>query len=221
MKESPDKTVHFQVVDIFDHGDKLRDILVTQTHRKLGKLDVNIIVSNPPYISHEAFKTETTRSVRNWEPKLALVPEKRPILEVFSHPPSKLYRPVEAIEAADIFYQRLLILHSDVFKSQILVMEVGDDAQALRVARRALAYCHSRTAKTRNHVEIWRDSPDTEEFEELEIDDQKIPVRGSGNYRAVVLLKYGRSAPAGETREVEPGILRHRERQKMNMEVIY
>lgn len=189
VKESPDKHVRFAVVDIFDDGDKLQDILINQSHRKLSNPNVNIIVSNPPYISQEAFRTETTRSVRNWEPKLALVPEKRHPLATFERPPSESLKAVEATEAADIFYQRLLILHSDVFESQVLVMEVGDEAQAVRVAKMALSYCNGPTTRKRNHVEIWRDSPDTEELGELEIGAGKISVRGSGGYRAVVLFK--------------------------------
>jgi methylase of polypeptide subunit release factors len=210
VKESADKRVRFEVVDIFDDGDKLQEILLKQSHRNLKKADVNIIIANPPYISQEAFETETTRSVRNWEPKLALVPEKRPISDVFEHPPSEVLKAVETTDAADIFYQRLLVLHSDVFKSQVLLMEIGDDAQALRVAKTALAYCHSRTTRKRNHVEVWRDSPDTGEYEELQIGEHMVPVRGSGAIRAVVLLKYRRSTPAGQISKLRPAASKRR-----------
>ncbi|CAZ82465.1 unnamed protein product [Tuber melanosporum] len=41
-----------------------------------GKLQgVDIVISNPPYISKESFNRSTGRSVRNYEPKLALVPK--------------------------------------------------------------------------------------------------------------------------------------------------
>lgn len=38
----------------------------------------DILISNPPYISPSAYWKTTTRAVRKFEPKLALVPPRRP-----------------------------------------------------------------------------------------------------------------------------------------------
>jgi methylase of polypeptide subunit release factors len=179
VKENPQKPVSFEVVNIFDHETKLLDILAKQSHRRLENAKVDIIVSNPPYISQESFRTETTRSVRNWEPKLALVPENL-------HPETMAM----GCAAADIFYQRLLYLYS-LFRARILLMEVGDEAQAVRVAQMALSSSRiRRTTKGRDVVEIWRDSPDTGKLGELKIGGDKVSVRGSGGLRAVVLFKF-------------------------------
>ena len=138
----------------------------------------DVVISNPPYISREAFRKETTRSVRNWEPKLALVPHKHPAKGLST-----------GVDPADIFYHRLLELHSQTFKSSVLLMEVGDKEQALRVVKMAIKFIG-----TSNHIEIWADNPGTDVLEDIYIDELKIPVRGTGAFRAVSLLKY--SAPA-------------------------
>ena len=182
VKLSCDNHLRFDVVDIFDLDYKLLRLLIKLSNQKTNDVKVDIIISNPPYISQEAFKRETTRSVRNWEPRLALVPAKLP--------PSQLSM---GIDGADIFYQRLLVLHSDVFRSQLLVMEVGDEAQAIRVARMALGHCNSlniRNARERNCVEIWKDSPETDELQELQVGGDMVLVKGTGNFRAVVSYKH-------------------------------
>jgi len=43
----------------------------------LEREGVDVVVANPPYISPRGYERETARSVRLWEPKLALVPEGR------------------------------------------------------------------------------------------------------------------------------------------------
>ncbi len=131
--------VQFGVGDIFE-----RDVM----RPSLGAFDV--IISNPPYISQRQHQTETTRSVRNFEPIEALVP-----------PPNSWYakrvenRRMEEVDAEDLFYHRLLKLHSD-YVSRVLLMEVGDAAQAVRVAEMALNLPFMKSA---NRVEIWRDDP--------------------------------------------------------------
>lgn len=173
-----DKDVHFSIVDVLDQGLPLSDMIKTESHPELVGRDVDIIISNPPYISSRAFKVETTRSVRNWEPKLALVPEKRSYMGHF-HSRKSLKR----LQGRDIFYRRLLSLHSHLFKSKILIMEVGDKAQAVRVVQMAFQL----TGK-QNRIEIWKDFPSTESTEMLKV-VHWITVRGNGNYRAVVLYR--------------------------------
>ena len=93
----------------------VHDILMRGLPRCFGHFD--IIISNPPYISHEAFKTETTRSVRNWEPKIALVPFARQI--------DWLENRLKSVNESDIFYYQLLRIYN-WNRSKVLLMEVGD-----------------------------------------------------------------------------------------------
>ncbi|KAE9965694.1 hypothetical protein EG328_009475 [Venturia inaequalis] len=83
----------------------------------------DLLICNPPYISPNHFYTTTSRSVRNFEPKLALVP-----------PPSESGLTDE--QQGDLFYPRLLHI-ADKLKSKILLMEVADLSQAERVAAMA------------------------------------------------------------------------------------
>lgn len=131
------------------------DIFSQDLAMSLHDYTVDIIISNPPYISTQGLYDGTTeRSVRLYEPKLALVPAAHLACEPFRQ---------------DIFYARLLELYislchsgschvdlkdkrheerrvarvdttdEDTFQaestpvSKILVMEVGGDAQAQRV----------------------------------------------------------------------------------------
>lgn len=143
----------------------------------------DVIVSNPPYISEDGFIKETTRSVRNWEPRLALVPDVSRLDTICSN---NVADSIAHVKPEDMFYHRLLNLHS-ILNSKILVMEVGDEAQARRVVQLAMR-CPDR-------IEIWRDWPDQHESENGEvnymlINDYKVVVNGTGMVRAVVLLSH-------------------------------
>ncbi len=171
LKTNPAPQVQFLVSDIF----------LTEFPHCFGHFD--IIISNPPYISREAFKTETTRSVRNWEPKLALVPSPKQTVE--------LNYKLTNINEADVFYHQLLHIHT-WNKSKVLVMEVGDAAQAARVVQMVLENPH---AVGTNRIEIWRDWPDQDvqsgEVQSLRINGRQIPIKGAGKMRAVVLFRTG------------------------------
>jgi len=173
----------------FNTGDIFSSALVDQKDSH----QFDIMISNPPYISHHGYNEETSRSVRNWEPKLALVPESSVSL-------------LQAGMNEDIFYHRLLVLYRK-FRSKVLVMEVGDASQAARVATMAAK------DKGSNKIEIWRDWPEQDSYlserEELVIDRQHILFRGRGNARAVVLFSCDNSAP-----ESQPGPL---ERVELSM----
>ncbi|KAI1746518.1 S-adenosyl-L-methionine-dependent methyltransferase [Xylaria castorea] len=169
---------------------------------------IDILVSNPPYISQRGFDTDTGRGVRNHEPKLALVPSS-------SRPPS----PTMTCAPEDVFYARLLEI-ADALRPRTVAFEVGDMAQAIRVVEMAIARrCRRRhhlnpededddnnnnsqgdqdglavvgSATTRWDVlEIWRDWPDCLPSEAEEdtvlVCGREVPVRGNGHGRVVFL----------------------------------
>ncbi|KAL7625381.1 hypothetical protein AAE478_004598 [Parahypoxylon ruwenzoriense] len=136
---------------------------------------VDILVSNPPYISAAGFARDTERSVRNYEPRLALVPSARP-------------PPLDDCEPEDVFYARLLEVAA-ALRPEYAVFEVGDLAQACRVVRMAR---RGRFA-SEGEIEIWRDWPDMrpseDEAESVEFGGVGVPVRGSGHGRAVFIRR--------------------------------
>ncbi|CAD6440063.1 dd711cae-354d-4166-99ad-56293c21615f [Sclerotinia trifoliorum] len=172
LKSSAQQSISFEYADVL--GEKQR--ILDRCQRVC-----DVIISNPPYISEDGFKKETTRSVRNWEPRLALVPNVSKLDTEFSDDDSENIYPMKT---EDIFYHRLLHFHS-LLKSKILVMEVGDEAQARRVIKMAMG--------SSDRIEIWRDWPDqhesgNEKADYMLVGDHKVAVRGSGMVRAVVLL---------------------------------
>jgi methylase of polypeptide subunit release factors len=124
----------------------------------------DIIISNPPYISPNQFSDTTARSVRNFEPKLALVPE--PETDNLSDD-----------EHGDLFYPRLLHIAHEL-DTKVLLMEVGDLSQAKRVATLA------KSAGWWDGIEIWCDEPDAADEYDNVLGD--MPVRGTGNGRSVI-----------------------------------
>ncbi|KAL5117085.1 hypothetical protein ACEQ8H_005044 [Pleosporales sp. CAS-2024a] len=98
----------------------------------------DLLIANPPYISPSGYWKSTTRSVRAFEPKLALVPPHTP-----GHSDT---------EQADLFYPRLLDIARHV-EAKVVLLEVADLEQARRVARRA------QELGVFDGIEIWRDDP--------------------------------------------------------------
>ena len=98
----------------------------------------DVLISNPPYISPSAYWKTTTRSVRGFEPKLALVPTSKTQLD--------------DIQQGDMFYPRLLTIARDV-QAKVVLLEIADLEQAVRVAQFA------RSLDTFEGIEIWRDCP--------------------------------------------------------------
>ncbi|KAL1795683.1 hypothetical protein ACET3X_005907 [Alternaria dauci] len=137
----------------------------------------DILISNPPYISPSAFWKTTTRSVRGFEPKLALVPPRR--------------AKQTDTEQGDAFYPRLLEIARDV-EAKVVLLEVADLEQALRVAQ------HARSLDIFDGVEIWREQPDASGDAAT---DQGFAVVGQGNARSVLCWRgrgtnwLGKSAP--------------------------
>ncbi|KAH7073834.1 S-adenosyl-L-methionine-dependent methyltransferase [Paraphoma chrysanthemicola] len=123
----------------------------------------DILISNPPYISPSEYWKTTTRSVRGYEPKLALVP-----------PP---HANQDDIQQGDMFYPRLLKIARDV-QAKIVLLEIADMPQALRVAQRALEL------GIFDGIEIWREDPSAHPSAVTEQNDFR--VRGDGNARSVI-----------------------------------
>lgn len=139
----------------------------------------DILISNPPYISPHAFSTTTERSVRLFEPILALVP---------SSPRRQI---LTDTQQGDLFYPHLLSLAQSLGPS-VFMFEVADLAQAVRVAE----FADTEGSWTR--LEIWRDRPDnavscTDPSGNEEADGscirlsngRRISVRGTGCGRSV------------------------------------
>jgi methylase of polypeptide subunit release factors len=131
-----------------------------------GRDDFDILIANPPYISPQEFQRTTSRSVRMFEPPLALVPSSLPTMS--------------DVEIGDRFYPRLLELALQV-GVKIVLFEVADMAQAQRVA--------SLMTKQGiwDEIEIWRDEPGEGSLldENARLGDTDVKVRGSGNGRSV------------------------------------
>lgn len=136
----------------------------------------DILISNPPYISPSAYRKTTTRSVRGYEPKLALVP-----------PPSPQF---DDTQQGDMFYPRLLKIADEV-EAKVVLLEVADLDQALRVAKLA------QNLDTFDGVEIWRDEPNALSGQAT-IEDG-VPVQGQGNARSVVCWRGAGSLWLGKT----------------------
>lgn len=123
----------------------------------------DIVISNPPYISPWDYWKTTTRSVRGYEPRIALVP------------PSEDGQ--SNTEQGDLFYQRLFKIARDV-EAKIVLLEVADLDQAQRVAQRAV------DLDIFDGVEIWRESPNA--ITDPSSESSKFPVVGQGNGRSVL-----------------------------------
>jgi HemK-like putative methylase len=84
----------------------------------------DVVIANPPYVSQKDYEVggKTEPSVRNHEPKEALVP------------PTAAASAISQDQLADSFYLPIFRIAKAVM-AQLLVLEVGDSAQALRVGK--------------------------------------------------------------------------------------
>ena len=123
----------------------------------------DILISNPPYISPSAYWKTTTRSVRGFEPKLALVP------------PWSVGN--NDTQQGDRFYPRLLDIAKEIH-AKVVLFEVANIDQALRVARAA------RDRSYFDAIEVWREQPDA--ITDCTTDEDNFPILGQGNARSVV-----------------------------------
>ncbi|EEH41332.2 hypothetical protein PAAG_03618 [Paracoccidioides lutzii Pb01] len=146
---------------------------------------ITILLSNPPYISPTQFRNGTTsRSVRMYEPKLALIPP--PIVNAditrcvsvsdsstlnittaTSAPASRQEEIQNVIITArreDAFYPRILALGcAEWVDADLVVLECGDKRQAGRVGEMARVIYGGLAGEGR--VEVWRCDVDDEKLQ--------------------------------------------------------
>lgn len=140
------------------------------------------MVCNPPYISPWGFAHQTERSVRVFEPKLAQVPA--------AEAGSYYEGPVE-----DVFYARLLDVAVRT-GARVMLFEVGDLEQALRVVRMVWEHRELR-AMGSVEVQVWRDWPDAAPLEDEETmsvlqigkERREVKIKGSGHGRSVFIQR--------------------------------
>ncbi|KAK6334990.1 hypothetical protein TWF718_010431 [Orbilia javanica] len=100
--------------------DEIKVFFVNEDQVDYGSL-MDIVIANPPYISADGYWEDTERSVRLYEPEIALVPpEKRP-----ANIPDDIPR-------EDIFYPAVEEFAA-YFKSKAIIFETGGDKQSARV----------------------------------------------------------------------------------------
>ena len=132
----------------------------------------DVVISNPPYISPQGFNKDTIRSVRNYEPKLALVPPAR----------VQSQQPVPDHVHGDMFYPKLLEIASNV-EAKLVLMEVDGRSQALRVRQ----MIHDMRAW--DGCEFWMDEPGNRKSSgiyDTEGNENKPRLIGLGHERSVV-----------------------------------
>lgn len=162
----------------FSRQDVFAPDFAPQLKSWIGRRPLDLLTANPPYVSARDWDTTTSRSVRNWEPRAALVPERR-------------WRGDQDVLEEDAFYSRVLELAMELRPNRIW-FEVGDLSQAKRVVDLALRILGPSAADSRDFgVEIWRDWP-TDKPDELEeqtcmVGDREITIRGSGHGRGVYI----------------------------------
>ncbi|KAK5008007.1 hypothetical protein LTR39_005273, partial [Cryomyces antarcticus] len=139
----------------------LMDVLESHAKQSGEALRWDILISNPPYISPSSFNKSMSRSVRNFEPKLALVPPDVP--------------GSTDLNAGDVFYPRLLAIAEEV-SAKIVLFEVADLEQADRVANIA------NSTGLWDGIQIWRDVPAETP---IELTRSGVKVLGHGNGRSV------------------------------------
>lgn len=172
----PDDIV-FQQADLF-----APDTLARRLGVPPGRAGVDVLVSNPPYISDDGFARGTGRSVRNYEPALALVP---------AGPKMRAAAAELGCALEDVFYARLFDVAREL-RPDFVLFEVGDLEQARRVVKMV-----ARMGSGQDFgCEIWRDEPDAEGSEEVYDMGPELglaTIRGEGHGRSVFVYRKSKS----------------------------
>lgn len=165
------QTMRFLQADVLC-DESSQDPQVASLHQALqrhGQTSYDILISNPPYISSRSYRSTTYRSVRDFEPKLALVPP--------------ITKNSETLRDGDLFYPHL-IRAAERVGAKIVLFEVADLDQAKRVASMAAEQYNW------DGIEMWRDEPSSRRASEEEmIGNRAFPVLGEGHGRSVLLYR--------------------------------
>ncbi|KAJ6438492.1 Modification methylase HemK [Purpureocillium lavendulum] len=140
----------------------------------------DVLISNPPYVSQRVWDYghgQLGYSVRKYEPKLALVPGQSIAVP-------------DGWERQDVFYARLLDVAA-ILQPKVMLLELGDEAQARRVLSRLATHAIAKDAV----IEVWRDWPDVvddAESQTLKIllesgQSWTVPVKGAGQIRCIFI----------------------------------
>lgn len=175
--QTPRHSVDFILGDVFS------DSLLSAAEAKADEGEDrsrgwDVMVCNPPYVSRRAFSHQTARSVRNYEPRIAQVPA----VEYGG----------DSVKHEDVFYARLVDIAARL-RPRVMLFEVGDLQQALRVAEMALGHEELASSGCGVNVEVWRDWPDAapEQDEEISVKvlegSREVHIRGSGHGRSVFI----------------------------------
>lgn len=135
-----------------------------------------MVISNPPYISPNGFNKDTSRLVRNYEPRIALVPLCGGTIR------TDLAAAEIDCSIGDAFYPTLLDI-AEKSNACTLLVEVADMEQARRVATQAVGRYYW------DKIEIWRDWPDTKFMSKALINGAIIDIIGEGNGRSILISK--------------------------------
>lgn len=149
------------------------DILSENTFER-SKWDM--VISNPPYISPHGFNKNTSRSVRHFEPRIALVPPCGGINR------TDLTAAEMDSSIGDAFYPKLIDI-AEKSNACLLLVEVADLEQATRVITQAVRRC------CWDKFEIWRDWPDMNIMSRALINGTTIDIIGEGNGRSILISK--------------------------------
>ena len=176
--ENVSTSVRFVQGDLFS-DDWLKDPAVQHL---LLQSPLDVLVSNPPYISADGFAHDTARSVRLFEPKLAQVPDTEAAVGSDMGTPDRGH-------PEDVFYVRLLALAARL-DARILLCETGGLEQAKRVVALALEEEHHPSLVD---IEIWADQPDIMDVDSPErcvtVAGREVRIKGSGHGRSVFIRR--------------------------------
>ena len=167
LSPSAQSQVLFQKLDVLDPTQQIE-----------GEYD--IVISNPPYVSPVAYARETRRSVRNFEPKLALVP-----------PPQEHTEGITPalVDEGDVFYPRILQI-AEACRATMVLMEFDGMKQCQCVLAMAEEW------QVWDEVQVWCDGLDEAQWKRNseKKDEYKAPegwnrVLGEGTERAVFAMR--------------------------------
>ncbi|KAJ0413997.1 S-adenosyl-L-methionine-dependent methyltransferase [Aspergillus carlsbadensis] len=111
------------------------------------ELGCDVIISNPPYISPAEYRNGTTsRSVRMFEPKPALVPPEYYYSGPMLH--------VDDFQIEDLFYHHIVAIVASS-RARLAVLECGNRLQAMRVASSCREILQGRGEIARAVIDVW------------------------------------------------------------------